>query len=85
MASEGQHQTKTLFLHTQMTEYPKFSVNGVPLNGAQNMAMWVALQNFGMDMEQPDALGKDEHGWTMAGHYLQRVREINRIAVATTP
>jgi hypothetical protein len=68
-----------------MTQYPKFSVNGVSLSEAQNMTMWVALQSFGSEMEQPDALGTDEHGKAISKSYLQRVREINKISFETTP
>jgi hypothetical protein len=68
-----------------MTQYPKFTVNGVALEERQNIAVWVALQSFGSEMENPLALGDDEHGKTMTQHYLNRVREINKIALTTTP
>jgi hypothetical protein len=69
-----------------MKGYPKFSINGVELDGSQNMTMWVALQNLGLKMEEdPTNLGTDEHGMAMSRGYLKSVREINRIAFTTTP
>ena len=68
-----------------MNDCPKFSVNGVPLSYAQNMAVWAALQGFGMEMEaNPDGLGTDEHGRFMTKAYLARVREINKICQETS-
>ena len=64
-----------------MNNYPSFSVNGTKLTESQNMTVWVALQNFGLQMElDPLNLGDDEHGRTMAKLYLQSVRSINEVA-----
>ena len=45
-----------------MMDNSKITINGVELNKAQKMALHVALQIYAMDMQQPNALGDDEHG-----------------------
>ena len=68
-----------------MTAHPKFSINGVALDDRQNIAIWSALQSFAIEMQNPLALGDDEHGRTMTKLYRQRVAEINQLALDTTP
>ena len=59
--------------------YPNWSVDGVKLTMGQCMTIHVALQDFGMQMEKKNALGKDEVGESIRQGYLRNVKEINKI------
>ncbi len=51
-------------------------INGLTLASGQAMALRVACTAYLMGMEQPDALGEDEHGRAMALGYAERLREV---------
>lgn len=68
-----------------MNNHPQFAINGVNLTPAQCSVVWTALQSFSIEMQNPLALGDDEHGRTMVKLYRKRVNEINQIALDTTP
>jgi hypothetical protein len=57
-----------------MKDEPRITVNGVPLNDAQAMAVRVALGNFHLFLKEKDA--KENLGAAMAKVYRDRVREI---------
>jgi hypothetical protein len=57
-------------------------INGVPLTTSQKITVHVALQSFGMELQDnPDSLGDDEHGRFMTKSYLESIKEINKILV----
>lgn len=58
---------------------PVVTINGVTLNNAQAMAFRVAISNFLADMQDPLALGDDEHGRFMTAAYRTRMQEIERM------
>jgi hypothetical protein len=62
--------------------FAKITINGVELTVGQAMTVHVALQNFAIDMKQPDALGDDHHGKVMRESYLNRIAEINKIILS---
>jgi hypothetical protein len=51
-------------------------IDGIPLTPAQAMTVRVALCSMQMNMAEPDALGGDEHGRTMAAAYGERASEV---------
>lgn len=59
-----------------VSEEPRITVNGVELSLGQAMTLRVALTTFHMEMGQPEALGKDEHGLITARNYRQRAEEV---------
>lgn len=58
-----------------MTE-PQITIDGVDLSPAQAMAVRVAISNFYAELEQPGALGNDEHGLLLAKAYRERLVEV---------
>ena len=59
-----------------MPSEPRITVNGVPLTEAQAMTVRVALNHFSVDMDEPGALGGDEHGKAMSVLYRKRAGEV---------
>jgi len=51
-------------------------ISGVELNDAQSMALRVAASSYYMEMQDPNALGEDEHGIEMTKLYGARLKEI---------
>ena len=51
-------------------------INGITLASGQALALRVACVAYLMEMEQPDALGEDEHGRAMALGYTERLMEV---------
>ena len=60
---------------SKMTE-PDITIEGVRLSFGQAMALRVAATNFMSEMGEPDALGDDEHGRSMAKGYRERLSEV---------
>jgi hypothetical protein len=60
--------------------FAEYIVNGVKLNMGQSMVIHTALQSYAMEMSKKNALGKDEIGENMRKGYLERIREIQKIA-----
>jgi len=58
---------------------PTIIVGNTMLSEGQSMAVRVALNSFLIEMQEPDALGDDEHGKAMAGLYRDRILEILRM------
>jgi hypothetical protein len=65
-----------------MSDEPDIIINGVRLNTAQAMTVRVALTSFGLEMNEPDALGDDEHGRAMSKLYRERAAEVVRLMLA---
>jgi len=63
---------------------PDITINGVKLTQGQAMTIRVALQTYAIDMSQPDALGSDATGRSIAKGYLRNISSINDI-IALTP
>ncbi len=61
---------------------PKITINGKSLTEAQAMTIRVAVNSFSIDL-QSNGLGDDEHGKAMTKLYLERIKEINTMFVAT--
>jgi hypothetical protein len=55
------------------------TVNDTPLTASQSMTVRVALATFAMDLQDPAALGDDEHGARMIEGYLSAIRAIYRL------
>lgn len=60
----------------------EISISGVTLTEGQSMTVRVAIQTFGMTL-QDDGLGSDRHGKAMAKGYLDRIAEINALIAKT--
>lgn len=58
-----------------MTE-PTIIIGNKMLSPGQAMTVRVALNNFLIDLREPDALGDDEHGRAMTLAYNARIGEI---------
>lgn len=58
---------------------PTITVNGVTLSVGQAMSVRVAIGSYLMEMSDPDALGKDDHGRAMARAYHDRLTEVCRL------
>ena len=58
---------------------PTITINGHQLTEGQAMTVRVALGSLLMDMQEPDALGKDYHGRFMRNAYIDNVVAINKI------
>jgi hypothetical protein len=58
---------------------PVITVNGQPLTIGQAMAVRVAVTDFHGQMQDPDALGTDEHGWRMVEAYKTRLDEVLKL------
>lgn len=58
-----------------MTE-PLITVNGIELSVSQCMAVRVAIADFALHLNDPNYLGKDEHGWTVTRLYKARLAEV---------
>jgi len=52
------------------------TINGIKLTFGQAMSLRVAITDFYSQMEEPDALGGDEHGLKMAQGYHDRLKEV---------
>ena len=61
-----------------MTE-ATITINGVTLSQGQAMTLRVAIQHFFMDMSQPNALGNDEIGQSIANGYKTNAQQINTL------
>lgn len=55
---------------------PMIVINGVTLSDAQAMSLRVAVGSLMQDMQDPTALGDDEHGRFMVGAYRLRMQQI---------
>lgn len=68
-----------------MTE-PLITINGRALAEGQAMAVRVAISEFHLLVQNPDHLGKDEHGRRMTEAYKDRLDEVMQmLAHATEP
>ena len=61
-----------------MTE-PTIIIGDKMLNEGQAMTVRVALNNFLIDLQDPDGLGEDEHGRAMTAAYRDRIIEVLRL------
>jgi hypothetical protein len=61
-----------------MTE-PTIIIGNKMLHKGQAMAVRVALNNFLIDLQEPDSLGDDEHGRAMTTAYRDRIVEVLRL------
>lgn len=59
-----------------MQNYPVITINGQQLTEAQATTVRVAVSSFMHDMEEPEALGKDETGKSITAGYVDRCREV---------
>lgn len=58
---------------------PDITINGTALTFAQAMTLRVAIGQFLMGLQEPDALGDDEHGLVMTKAYKARAGEIMQL------
>jgi len=65
-----------------MDNEPNITINGKPLTSAQSMLVRVAVTSFHSEMQEPDALGNDEHGRAMVKGYRERAREVLDLLLA---
>lgn len=61
------------------------TINGHVLTEGQSMALRVAVTDFYSQMQNPEALGTDEHGLRMVEGYRARLYEVLRQIGPTTP
>jgi hypothetical protein len=59
-----------------MMEEASITINDRQLSTAQAMAVRVAVSDFYAEMQDPDALGDDEHGRAMTKAYRERIAEV---------
>lgn len=57
-------------------------INGQQLTSAQSMTLRVAVQGMLSRMNEPDALGTDEHGVFMRKAYRARLGELQELLVS---
>jgi hypothetical protein len=72
--------------HVAAADYPRTAGNAMSeptiiignkmLHEGQSMTVRVALNNFLLDLQEPDALGDDEHGRAMTALYKERLIEV---------
>lgn len=65
------------------TKEPYIIINGMVLGVAEAMTVRVAIQGFGVDLQE-DGLGDNEHGKAMTKAYLQCIHRINSY-MSTSP
>lgn len=58
---------------------PEITINGIRLSESQAMAVRVAIDSMFIEMNNPEALGPDDHGRKMASGYQERCQEIIRL------
>jgi hypothetical protein len=66
-----------------MSNEPRININGTELNEAQCMTLRVAITQFSVEMGEPNALGMDTHGRSIAEAYRARASEIINIMITT--
>lgn len=59
-----------------MNQNPVILINGQQLTEAQATTVRVAVSSFMHDMEEPEALGKDDTGKSITAGYHDRCREV---------
>lgn len=62
-------------------DYPEIIINGTKLTQGEAMTVHVALQSLGAAMQEPNAMGDDEHGKFMQKAYLANIDAINRLYI----
>jgi hypothetical protein len=62
-----------------MPDEPHITINGVELTGGQAMTVRVAISTMFAEMSEPEALGNDDMGISIASGYKDRCAEILRI------
>ena len=62
-----------------MPKEPDITINGRKLTPGQAMTVRVALNSFLADLQNPEALGDDDHGREMTRLYVQAINEMNAI------
>lgn len=55
------------------------TINGKTLTDAEAEVVRVAVSSMLMEMQTPDALGKDEHGRAMVALYRKTLRDVERL------
>lgn len=56
---------------------PKITVNNILLDEAESMTVRVALQAYAAYLNEPDILGDDDIGKSIAQGYLRNINKIN--------
>lgn len=63
---------------------PDIEINGISLSFAQSMTVRVALQSFGMSLQE-NGLGTDLAGIQISQNYLRAIKQINEIIALNQP
>lgn len=63
------------------TREADMTISGVALTVGESMTVRCAVQEFAMTLA--DGLGNDAHGKVMTKHYLEAIRNINRLIART--
>lgn len=69
-------ETGQLRRDSVVIDEPKITINGKPLTSGQSMLVRVAVTSFHTEMQEPNALGDDEHGRAMVKGYRERAKEV---------
>ena len=66
------------------SDEPHITINGRELTTGQAMAVRVAITGFYEEMNDPKALGDDEHGRFMVEQYRNRLSEVLHLVLVGT-